>query len=156
VTLALRPARPGDEPALAAIHAASFSRAWPEADFARWLCGTDVYGVLGIAGADGDMAREPVAFALVRDTGADAELLSIAALPAVRRQGWGKAALRAVVDMAAQRRHARLVLEVSVANTGAMALYCGEGFMEIGRRKGYYHAASGPVDALVMARPLGP
>ena len=153
MTLLLRPARPGDEAALAAIHAASFSRAWPVEDFTRWLAGTDVFGVVGV---EAEPVREPVAFALVRDTGADAELLSIASLPALRRLGWGRAALCAVIDMATHRRHARLVLEVSIANIGAMALYFGEGFVEIGRRKGYYHEASGPVDALVMARPLGP
>jgi len=144
----LRPLQPGDAPALAAIHAASFARAWPEADFANWLSGQEAFGVIG------HLERDPVAFALARDTGADAELLSIASMPAGRRQGWGRASLRNVVRMAASRRHARMVLEVSVANVGAMALYYGEGFVEIGRRKGYYSEAAGPIDALVMACPL--
>jgi ribosomal-protein-alanine N-acetyltransferase len=150
MTLVLRPLVSGDAPALAMVHAASFARAWPEADFANWLSGQEAFGVIG------HVDEEPAAFALARDTGADAELLSIAALAAVRRQGWGRAALRGVVRMAAARRHERMLLEVSVANTGAMALYSGEGFVEIGRRKGYYKEAAGPVDALVMACPLAP
>jgi ribosomal-protein-alanine N-acetyltransferase len=150
MTRLLRPLEPGDAPALARIHAAGFARAWPEADFANWLTGQEAFGVLGLGAGD------PLAFAIARDTGADAELLSIASLPGVRRQGWARAALRGVVRMAAARRHERMLLEVSVANSGAMALYSAEGFVEIGRRRGYYNEPSGPADALVMACPLAP
>jgi ribosomal-protein-alanine N-acetyltransferase len=150
MTLVVRPVQTGDAPALAMVHATSFARAWPKADFANWLAAGQAFGVIG------HLEGEPAAFALARNTGADAELLSIAARPGARRQGWGRAALRGVVRMAADRRHERMLLEVSVANTAALALYSGEGFVEIGRRKGYYNEAAGPVDALVMACPLAP
>jgi ribosomal-protein-alanine N-acetyltransferase len=155
MTVSLRPLRPGDEADLARLHAACFERAWPEKDFAAWLFAGDGFGVLG-PDVGGASEREAVAFALARDTGDDAELLSVATLPSARRQGWGRAMLLGALEEARLRGHRRVVLEVSVANTSALGLYLREGFVEIGRRKGYYQEAGGGVDALVLARALIP
>lgn len=147
MTPELRLLVPADAPVLAGLHATGFERVWLEADFVRWLSNEDVFGVLGLADC------EPIAFALARATGEDLELLTIATSPGRRGQGWGRAVLQALIAEA-EGRADRMVLEVSVANSPALKLYSGAGFVEIGRRKGYYQDQGRTVDALVMARLL--
>jgi len=48
----------------------------------------------------------------------------------------------------------QMFLEVRPSNAPALALYEKAGFATIGRRKGYYPAANGREDALVMRLPL--
>ena len=48
----------------------------------------------------------------------------------------------------------RLLLEVAVDNHPAIALYGALGFVEAGRRRGYYRTAHGPADALILARDI--
>jgi len=43
---------------------------------------------------------------------------------------------------------------VGADNPQALALYAGLGFAKVGTRKGYYSAASGGTDALVLRLPL--
>ena len=50
------------------------------------------------------------------------------------------------------RQASLLWLEVRPSNERACALYIREGFVEVGRRKGYYPAPDGREDALVMRR----
>ena len=45
-------------------------------------------------------------------------------------------------------------LEVRPSNAAALRLYARSGFVEIGRRRGYYPAADGREDAIVMRRTL--
>ena len=47
-----------------------------------------------------------------------------------------------------------MFLEVRPSNVQAVALYLDEGFCEVGTRRGYYPAAIGREDALVMRLPL--
>jgi ribosomal protein S18 acetylase RimI-like enzyme len=47
-----------------------------------------------------------------------------------------------------------MFLEVRVSNERARRFYERNGFAEIGRRRGYYPAAAGREDAIVMARDL--
>jgi [ribosomal protein S18]-alanine N-acetyltransferase len=56
---------------------------------------------------------------------------------------------------ATRRGAARLFLEVAEDNTAARALYAQTGFVEAGRRVGYYARTDGSTaDALVLARDL--
>jgi ribosomal-protein-alanine N-acetyltransferase len=59
-------------------------------------------------------------------------------------------------DLARWHRAERVFLEVRPSNPRAIALYHDLGFNEIGRRPGYYPAANGREDALVMAIELLP
>jgi [ribosomal protein S18]-alanine N-acetyltransferase len=45
----------------------------------------------------------------------------------------------------------KIFLEVRVSNAAAIALYRASGFVEIGRRRGYYQNTNGREDALLMA-----
>ncbi|MDR0576439.1 MAG: ribosomal protein S18-alanine N-acetyltransferase [Candidatus Accumulibacter sp.] len=84
----------------------------------------------------------------------EAHLLNIGV--AERRQGAGLGArlLRHAMDAARHGGAATLLLEVRPSNARALALYRHFGFRQIGLRRGYYPAAGGREDALVLARGL--
>ncbi|NDR54229.1 ribosomal protein S18-alanine N-acetyltransferase [Actinomyces sp. 565] len=82
----------------------------------------------------------------------DADLLTIATVPAARRRGVASALLEALVRVAAEAGCRAVLLEVRASNAGAQRLYTNHGFAPIGRRRRYYLA---PVeDAIVMRRGL--
>ena len=77
----------------------------------------------------------------------EAEILTLAVIPAARRLGLGAALLRAAMDHAFRSGAAAMFLEVSVTNRAAQMLYAGHGFARAGLRRRYY--ADG-TDALVL------
>lgn len=88
-------------------------------------------------------------FAIGRAVAGEAELLTLAVDPAVRRRGLGRALL---ADFEAGCGAARLFLEVAADNAAAIALYRSAGWGEIGRRPGYYARGQGAVDAVLMSK----
>jgi len=95
-----------------------------------------------------------VGYAVVMPVVDEAHLLNLSVAADRQRQGIGGEMLETLCDMAAQRGLTRMLLEVRPSNAAALALYAGHGFVEIGRRRGYYPAADGREDAMVMGRPL--
>jgi ribosomal-protein-alanine N-acetyltransferase len=83
-------------------------------------------------------------------------LLNITVAPAWQGQGHGQALLDVVMAQARARQLALLWLEVRQSNQRARALYRRRGFAEVGQRKGYYPAAGGREDAVVMRLDLAP
>lgn len=66
----------------------------------------------------------------------EVELIDVAVAPAARRQGLGR---RLVEHLRADVPDAAAVhLEVRAGNAAAIALYRALGFVEVGRRRGYY------------------
>ncbi|MBI5939952.1 MAG: GNAT family N-acetyltransferase [Caulobacterales bacterium] len=132
---------PADARQLAVLHASAFERPWDEAAFEALLVTFNVFGLM----LDGQ------GFILCRAVADEAEILTLAVAPLVRRNGVG----RALVEAAAQTAHARgadsLFLEVASDNVAALGLYAGAAFEPAGLRKAYY--ASG-ADAVVMRRTL--
>ncbi|HXT79727.1 MAG TPA: GNAT family N-acetyltransferase [Acetobacteraceae bacterium] len=129
--------------ALAAIHGAAFS------DGDSWSA--NVIGLqLGLLGGFG-LLDERGGMLLARIVADEAEVLTLAVAPEVRRQGIATALLRAARHRAYQDGARCLFLEVGVANGAAQALYGGLGFVEVGRRRRYYRDGS---DALVLRLPL--
>ena len=96
----------------------------------------------------------PGACAILRTAADEAEILTIAVLPAARRQGRAARLVRACLGEASAAGAARLHLEVAGSNAAARALYLSAGFVETGRRPGYYRGASGREDAVLMRREL--
>ncbi len=143
--LSLRQAIPADAAVLAAIHAAAFAApdAWSSDIFSLHLALPNVIGLL--AAEDG--------FVLVRTAGAEAEILTLAVVPAARRRGLASALLKAATVRVAKVGATVVFLEVSIKNTAARALYLQIGFTEAGRRPRYYSDRS---DALVMRIDLAP
>jgi ribosomal-protein-alanine N-acetyltransferase len=96
---------------------------------------------------------EPVAgYAVTRTIGDVTDLQRIAVHPGHRRHGLAHALLDAAVAEVSEPEAAaghRMLLEVSARNTGALAFYTAEGFVEIARRRRYYRDGG---DALVLQR----
>jgi [ribosomal protein S18]-alanine N-acetyltransferase len=77
-----------------------------------------------------------------------AELESVAVEKAARRGGVGRALCGAVIAWSRSQGAAALELEVRAGSEGAIALYAGQGFVVVGRRRGYYREP--PEDAVMM------
>lgn len=126
----LLPATPLHAAALASIHAASFP--------ARERWGADAMALqLGLPGAFG-LIHLGGGMVLARTMADEAEILTLAVMPAHRRGGLGGTLLRAAMAHAATRSAQTMFLEVAITNTGAQALYLQAGFSEVGRRANYY------------------
>lgn len=148
MTATLRPALAEDAPALAALHASSFSEPWSAAEIAELLAGPGGFGWV----ADGDA---PEGFILARAIAGEAEILTVAVSPSLRRQGLGARLVDAAAQTAVEAGADALFLEVAVDNTAGLALYDRCGFARAGFRPGYYRRASGPpIDAFVLRRDL--
>ncbi len=132
---------PADLPrALAALHAEAFDVPWSASAFADLL---GQPGVLLEAEADG--------FVLVRVAADEAEILTLAVRPDMRRVGLGSRLMRVAADRAASAGAERLLLEVAEDNAAARALYARLGFQTAGRRPRYYaRPNASPVDALLL------
>ena len=130
--------------ALAHIHALAFSstRAWSAAEFRSLL---DQRGMV--------LTGDDRAFALLRVTLDEAEVLTIATAPEHRRKGLARAVL-AQAETAVQALGAAVIfLEVAEDNDAARALYAQAGYAQIGRRPGYYLPKdAAPVAALVLRK----
>jgi [ribosomal protein S18]-alanine N-acetyltransferase len=74
-------------------------------------------------------------------------VLTVAVAPAARRQGVATGLLHAARAEIRARRGRAVFLEVAPGNSAARALYQRFGFVEVGRRRGYYADGS---DALVL------
>lgn len=84
----------------------------------------------------------------------EAHILNLCVDPYYQGKGLGRRLLRRLLNLGREGGADTLFLEVRLSNLGAKSLYLSEGFNEIGRRPGYYPAANGREDALVLARAL--
>jgi ribosomal-protein-alanine N-acetyltransferase len=80
----------------------------------------------------------------------EAEILSIGVTPDRQRQGVGKRLLQHFFEHGTSQKMARVVLEVAEDNVPALGLYRDFGFIEFGRRKGYYKQGNRKIDAIMM------
>lgn len=128
--LPLRALEVNDAVLLAALHAACFPpfENWSEQSFAKLLEQPEVFGW-----RIGDEA-----FLLARVVAGEAELLTLAVSPALRRHGFARQLAHEFLQEA-KRRHAEdIFLEVAEDNTAAQGLYASLGFQHVGRRPDYY------------------
>lgn len=96
--------------------------------------------------------QQPVAYALVQDGYDCLEILALAVVVEQRGQGLAGQLLNAIDLQAKELDREAVLLEVAAKNKQAMRLYQRHGFVEEGRRRGYY--ANGD-DALLMRRSVG-
>lgn len=140
-----------DPEGMAALHARAFVRPppWSPAAFAATLADPAVFALL----EPGDVM--PKALLIGRVAAGEAELLTLATDPDLRRTGLARSLL-ARFDTAARARQATTAfLEVAEDNAPARALYATSGWAQVGRRPGYYAAQGGPpIAALVLRRDL--
>ncbi len=147
--LRTRPMLARDVDAVAAIEATAYSFPWTRGNFIDSLAA----GYNGeLLEADGRLAGYFVAMAGVDEL----HLLNLTVAPAAQGRGYGSLLLSRVQALARHLALPRLLLEVRGSNTRARGLYLRRGFVEVGLRRGYYPAAQGREDALVMSQEVEP
>jgi ribosomal-protein-alanine N-acetyltransferase len=92
----------------------------------------------------------PVAYAVVFRVLDEAHLLNLSVASSEQGRGLGRRLLEFLMDEARRNDDRQYFLEVRPSNARALALYRHAGFVEIGRRTGYYPSPGGREDALVM------
>lgn len=93
---------------------------------------------------------EIAGFIAGRSMGEDAEILNLAVKESRRRRGVGTVLAVALLARYGEQKIRRVFLEVRESNRGAIALYEGLGFKQVGRRPDYYRD---PAEAaLILAK----
>ncbi len=133
--------------ALAEVHAAAFDAPWSAHAFRELFASPGVAALAAMAG------QKLVGFVLARVVCDEAEVLTLAVRPQMRRAGLATALTQGISAAAEALGAGVLWLEVAEDNAPALGLYRRCGFEQAGRRPGYY-AGPPPVDALVMRRRL--
>ena len=131
---------------LAALHALCFKtpRPWNAREFTNLLADQNTVFI-------GDRQG----FVLGRVVMDQVDLLTIAVSPARRRTGIARILLSDFEILAKRRGGATCFLEVAANNKAAIALYSGHGYIESGRRRGYYVTNSTTAtDAILLSKPL--
>jgi len=128
---------------LAKIHGASFSHAprpWSAEEFESLL-----------TSPNNKLFSEAGGFAIFRFSGPEAELLTIAVDPVLRRQGIAKRLMAMGQDSAKSACVQEIFLEVSQENPVAKSLYEQFGYEVLAIRENYYSGPNGQkINGLVM------
>ena len=136
-----RRASPADAATMAVLHASAFPRPWDQAGFEALLVTFNVFGLI----------LDSQGFILCRAVADEAEILTLAVTPLVRRNGVGRVLVESAAGVAAARGAVSLFLEVASDNAAALGLYAAAAFEPAGLRRAYYADWS---DALVLRRTL--
>jgi ribosomal-protein-alanine N-acetyltransferase len=147
--LLLAPVTGAEAARLSQLHAVCFAEGWTEEAM------TSLLKSPGVAAIGASEAGTFVGFVMVRQAADEAEILTLGVAPSHRRQ---HVAQKLVAYAAAQMQIAgvqSLFLEVAHDNKAAIALYCGIGFVERGKRPGYYRRGGLQIDALIFGLDLG-
>jgi ribosomal-protein-alanine N-acetyltransferase len=143
----VRPADRTDAVVMAAIHAVCFAKNW-DADAIGQFIGAPACLSL-IASAASDCRAQ--GFLIARSAGDEAELLTLAVDPALRRHGLARALLDAAIVTLRVCGAKQLFLEVDQNNAAARSLYQSLGAVVVGRRKRYYeHGAHAEIFSLAL------
>lgn len=102
---------------------------------------------LWLVAMEGDSLAGYVGSQTVMD---ETDMMNLAVAPQFRRQGVAEALVNALVASLKERGSWCLTLEVRDSNEAARALYAKLGFVEIGRRRGYYRDPR--EDALILRK----
>lgn len=133
--------------AVAEIEHRAYSHPWTRGNFENSLKA----GHFGVTLRD--PANDLVGYAVLMPVVDEMHLLNITVDPRRQRQGHGRLLLAIALATAHDHNLNTMLLEVRPSNIGALVLYQQAGFIEIGRRKGYYPGpANGREDALVLRR----
>jgi ribosomal-protein-alanine N-acetyltransferase len=145
-TISIKTVGPFDLGRLARLHQSCFDDAWSRADLAHLLSLPGGFGILArlfegsLSGIDG---MRGVGFALCRVIRDEGELLSIGVGPSYRRRQIGAVLLRDCMERCRHVGATSVFLEVAADNHSAQSLYRSFGFIEVGKREGYYQRPDG-------------
>ncbi len=145
----LRVVAASDLAALALIHGLCFPEdRWDEQALAE---------LLAMTGASGHLIEDgAVILGFILDIMliGEAEVLTLAVAPQARRQGVARLLLEDLFRRARRGGAGNVGLEVAADNAAARRLYQSCGFLQTGRRSGYYRRGAQLVDALLFRRAL--
>lgn len=130
---------------IAQLHAKIFDPPWDVASIRSLLEHPAATSLIAVAGDP----KVAIGFVIGQLAADEAEILSIGVAPNWQRSGLGTRLLEGLARAAQRGEAKRVFLEVAEDNVPAAALYRKLGFVEAGRRKGYYERAGrNAVDAL--------
>jgi len=152
LNVAISLAGPGDLEVLAGLHGEAFAEGWDAATLG---------GLLAMPGAMALLARDqdgqPAGFLLGRQAAGEAEIITLAVRPRLRRLKVGHTLVHAYHRLLSAGKTTKSFLEVAAGNRPAQSLYAALGYREVGRRKDYYtntnklpDGPTGAEDAIVM------
>ena len=101
-----------------------------------WVVATDNHKVVGYVGSQSVLGWS--------------DMMNLAVDPAYRKQGIGRMLVNELIRRLKTNQVTCLTLEVRVSNLPAVNLYRSLGFVEVGRRPGYYHNPK--EDALILRK----
>jgi ribosomal-protein-alanine N-acetyltransferase len=144
---ALRPMLPIDVDAVLAIERDIYPHPWTLGNFrdslqAGYSCWVMEHG------------RDLVGYGVVTIGVQEGHILNLSVRRAWQRRGLGRSLLEHFLAVAREAGALRMFLEVRPSNVAARALYAARGFHQITVRRGYYPAASGREDAILMGLDL--
>jgi [ribosomal protein S18]-alanine N-acetyltransferase len=144
-------AEPFNAAEIAGLHARLFDPPWDQESIEQMLLHPASTALVARYGNP----QTTVGFVLAQLAADEAEILTIGVDPDWQTHGLGLRLLEAVARACKRVEAKRLFLEVAEDNVAAQKLYAKAGFVEIGRRKGYYHRGAAPaVDARALALTL--
>lgn len=135
---------PDDASGIADIEAATFPDPW---DFRSVTDLITTEGAMCFTARDGDRV---VAYVIGRLIAPEGEIYRVAVDPEYRRRGIAYRLLDYAVKTSRGKGLESLFLEVRSMNHPAISLYRAYGFVEVGRRKGYYRDPTD--DAIIMLK----
>jgi ribosomal-protein-alanine N-acetyltransferase len=95
---------------------------------------------------------KPIGFYIGEQVLDEVTLMEIAIAPELQGKGYGKALFNHFLELARHRGAKQCFLEVRASNISAQMLYINAGFIQTGKRTGYYPAEVGYEDAILMSK----
>src|SRR5688572_15505936 len=137
-----------DVPAVVAIERASYPYPWSEGIFrdclrVGYVCRSVIF--------EGTV----IGYGIMSLGAGETHILNLCVLDVFRCRGVGRTLLAYLLDRSVAAGMSEAYLEVRPSNTAAIRLYQSLGFEQVGVRRGYYQAASGREDAVVLRFALG-
>jgi ribosomal-protein-alanine N-acetyltransferase len=149
----LRPVTAREAELLTQIHRECFANYWNLDAFNDFFTVAGTYALL--AEERESDSPVPAGMAVYRISHEQADIITLAVLPAFRRQGIARMLLIGAMEDAARLGAKAMFLDVEDGNTPAIKLYETFGFRQVNRRKLYYRQKDGSfTDALVMTKKL--
>ena len=144
---AIRPMLASDLSGVQAVEQAAYSYPWSRSVFRDCLLAGYYSLVL-------DVERSVSGYAIMSVAASEAHVLNLCVHPDLRRLGFGRRLLNALLFKAEDASVKQVFLEVRPSNGAAIGLYLSAGFEEIGIRPAYYQSSLGRENAVVLALSL--
>jgi len=141
---AIRPMQAGDLNGVQLVEQAAYDYPWSRAVFRDCLLAGYHSLVLEVGGRISG-------YAIMSIAAAEAHILNLCVSPALRRLGYGRSLLNALLFKAQDSDVKQVFLEVRPSNRVAINLYLSAGFEQIGIRPAYYQAREGRENAVVLS-----